>query len=87
MQQSAEVTTPLFQLGVDGTVTTVEIDDVKNLLREVGRAVQKRHPGIDIEKLGRRSIQSGAAMALFINGHHPERIKILGRWSSEAFLV
>ena len=43
--------------------------------------------GFGPEHLGTRSIRSGAAMALFIMDHSVEKIKILGRWSSDAFLV
>jgi hypothetical protein len=38
-------------------------------------------------KIGSHSIRSGAAMALFLNGDSPHKIMILGRWSSDAFLV
>jgi hypothetical protein len=37
--------------------------------------------------LGTRSLRSGAAMALFLMDHSVEKIKILGRWSSDAFLA
>ena len=43
--------------------------------------------GYKPEDLGSRSIRSGAAMSLFMMNHSTERIKILGRWSSDAFLV
>jgi hypothetical protein len=43
--------------------------------------------GIDPKNLGTRSIRSGAAMALFMMDHSVEKIKILGRWSSDAFLA
>jgi hypothetical protein len=38
-------------------------------------------------EIGNRSIQSGAAMALFLKVHSTAKIMILGRWSSDAFLV
>ena len=43
--------------------------------------------GIEPKRLGSRSIRSGAAMALFLANQPTERIKILGRWSSDAFLA
>jgi len=46
-----------------------------------------RNYGIQPNEIGTRSIRSGAAMALFLKNHSVEKIKILGRWSSDAFLV
>ena len=43
--------------------------------------------GFNPHEIGNRSIRSGAAMALFLADHSPARIMILGRWSSDAFLV
>ena len=43
--------------------------------------------GFDPLQLGNRSIRSGAAMALFLQDVHTAKIMILGRWSSDAFLV
>ena len=43
--------------------------------------------GFHPHELGNPSIRSGAAMALFLMNHSPARIMILGRWSSDAFLV
>lgn len=48
---------------------------------------QKNRYGIEPEELGTRSIRSGAAMSLFLQNFSIEKIKILGRWSSDAFLV
>jgi hypothetical protein len=47
----------------------------------------KRNYGFDAKEIGSRSIRSGAAMALFIKNHSIERIKILGRWLSDAFMA
>ncbi len=43
--------------------------------------------GFHPHKIGNRSIRSGAAMALFLKDHSTAKIMILGRWSSDAFLV
>lgn len=43
--------------------------------------------GFNPDDLGNPSVRSGAAMALFLMNHSPARIMILGRWSSDAFLV
>ena len=43
--------------------------------------------GFDPSEIGNRSLRSGAAMALFLMNHSTAKIMILGRWSSDAFLV
>jgi hypothetical protein len=43
--------------------------------------------GFHPHEIGNRSIRSGAAMALFLKDHSTAKIMILGRWSSDAFLV
>ena len=43
--------------------------------------------GFDAEDIGTKSLRSGAAMSLFLMNHPVHKIMILGRWSSDAFLV
>ena len=43
--------------------------------------------GFTAADIGTRSIRSGAAMGLFLMNHPVHKIMILGRWSSDAFLV
>jgi hypothetical protein len=43
--------------------------------------------GFDPSDIGNHSIRSGAAMALFLMNYHSDRIMILGRWKSTAFLI
>jgi hypothetical protein len=43
--------------------------------------------GFYLHEIGNRSIRSGAAMALFLKNHSTAKIMILGRWSSDTFLV
>jgi hypothetical protein len=43
--------------------------------------------GFDAADLGTKSLRSGAAMSLFLMNHSVHKIMILGRWSSDAFLV
>jgi hypothetical protein len=47
----------------------------------------KRTFGFHPHEIGNRSIRSGATMALFLKDHSTAKIMILGRWSSNAFLV
>lgn len=42
--------------------------------------------GFDANEIGTKSIRSGAAMALFLMNHSADRIMIMGRWLSTAFL-
>jgi hypothetical protein len=42
--------------------------------------------GFDEDEIGNRSIRSGAAMALFLQNHSSDKIMILGRWKSKAWL-
>jgi hypothetical protein len=69
---------------------TLEISNafVRKLLRHTclifgGFATFGFHP----HEIGNKSIRSGAAMSLFLMDHSPAKIMILGRWSSDAFLV
>jgi hypothetical protein len=42
--------------------------------------------GYYADKIGTRSIRSGAAMGLFLMNHPVAKIMIFGGWSSDAFL-
>jgi len=55
------------------------------------RKICRTYGGIDRfgfheSEIGNRSIRSGAAMALFLNDHSTDKIMMLGRWKSKAFL-
>ena len=43
--------------------------------------------GYNADEIGTRSLRSGAAMGLFLMNHSVAKIMMLGRWSSDAFLV
>ena len=43
--------------------------------------------GFDAADIGTKSLRSGAAMSLFLMNHSVDKIMMLGRWSSAAFLV
>jgi hypothetical protein len=43
--------------------------------------------GFDSKDIGTKSIRSGAAMGLFLANHSTERIMLMGRWLSQAFLA
>jgi hypothetical protein len=71
--------------GKSGLITNTYI---LNLLRNTCYSFGgKATFGFDPHEIGNKSIRSGAAMALFINDISTAKIMILGRWSSDAFLV
>ncbi len=90
--EGASKDTPVCQVGIPSRtgrrVLMVKASDVARTLRLVCRNEGGASRfGFGPDDLGTRSIRSGAAMALFLMHHSVERIKILGRWSSDAFLV
>ena len=80
---------PVSYYRLKGKSSEVTASQVTKLLREVcssGDAGRKY--GFHKDEIGTRSIRSGAAMALAIQGGNTdERIRILGRWKSLAFLT
>ena len=66
----------------------VNSEFTKRLLRETCRIYGGADTfGFEPDEIGNHSLRSGAAMALFMMNHSPERIMILGRWNSDAFLA
>ena len=43
--------------------------------------------GFHPHEIGNKSVRSGAAMALFLKHHSTDKIMLLGRWKSKAFMV
>jgi hypothetical protein len=80
--------TNLCSVSISGEVLQISNSFVRKLLRHTcllygGFTTFGFHP----HEIGNRSIRSGAAMSLFLMDHSPAKIMILGRWSSDAFLV
>ena len=75
--------------GPQGGRFEVTASQVTDLLRNVCRANNgHRRYGFGPSEIGTRSIRSGAAMSLAIQGgNSDEKIRILGRWKSLAFLT
>ena len=67
----------------------VTADKVTKLLRMTCATPEaEKKYGFTKSEIGTRSIRSGAAMSLAIQGGHTdEKIRILGRWKSTAFLT
>ena len=56
---------------------------IKRICSQCGGA---RSFGFDESEIGNKSIRSGAAMSLFLMNHSTDKIMVLGRWKSKAFL-
>ena len=67
----------------------VQASHVLNLLQTTCRVNDgKNKYGIDVSEIGTRSIRSGAAMSLAVQGGNSDKkIMMLGRWKSLAFLA
>jgi hypothetical protein len=80
--------TTINTISINGNVGLITATYILNLLRNTCHSFGgKRTFGFDPHEIGNKSIRSGAAMALFINDVSTAKIMILGRWSSDAFLV
>ena len=83
--------------GPDTTINTVFINErrtqisstsIRTFMRSTCTAKGgKQTFGFDATDIGTKSIRSGAAMGLFLMNIPVQKIKMMGRWSSEAFLV
>ena len=72
----------------EGKTIEVTASQVTTLLRKVCINDGHERYGISPNEVGTRSIRSGAAMALAVQGgQSDEKIRILGRWKSLAFLT
>ena len=74
---------------VKGKIWEVTAAQATTLLRKVcAQNDGQRKYGYSKDEIGTRSIRSGAAMSLAVQGGHTdEKIRILGRWKSLAFLT
>jgi hypothetical protein len=71
-----------------GTVLAMSQEFLRDRLRVTCTALGgKNNFGYSASDIGTKSLRSGAAMALFLMNHSTERIMLLGRWKSAAFLV
>ena len=67
--------------------STVNQTYTLNLLKRVCKDFGDRSKfGFSSNEIGNKSIQSGAAMALFLKGHSSDKIMLLGRWKSSSWL-
>ena len=69
-------------------VGNISSTDVRNHMRSSCTAAGGMHTfGYAATDIGTKLLRSGAAMGLFLMNHPVHKIMILGRWSSNAFLV
>ena len=68
--------------------TLITSTELLNYMRSTCTAAGDKHTfGYAAHEIGTKSLRSGAAMGLFLMNHPVHKIMILGRWSSDAFLV
>ena len=71
-----------------GRVTHITGEQLRKSMRATCREEGGKEAfGYEADEIGTRSLRSGAAMGLFLMNHSVAKIMILGRWSSDAFLV
>ena len=85
---TANPDTPINATYVNGKQGQISSTALRKYLRSTCTAGGGRQVfGFASTEIGTRSIRSGAATGLFLNNVPAQKIKMLGRWSSEAFLV
>jgi len=87
MASSASDTTTINTVNVKGSMELLTSSFLLDRIRFTCTFFGGRETfGFSASEIGTKSIRSGAAMALFLMNHSPERIMIMGRWKSTAFL-
>ena len=75
--------TSSHKIKTDSITSTFTLNLIRNTCRKFGG---ESFFGFGPMDIGNKSLRSGAAMALFLMRHSSDRIMILGRWKSRAFL-
>lgn len=85
---SAAPTTPINAICLISTTGSVTSTNLRSHMRSTCTAAGSTPTfGYAANEIGTKSLRSGAAMGLFLMNHPVHKIMILGRWSSDAFLV
>ena len=71
----------------DNKVCLVSNNDAISALRAAALCVGERRLGFKVKELGTHSLRSGAAMAMYLDDIPVYTIMMIGRWSSDAFLL
>jgi hypothetical protein len=88
-KQNLESTVNVYMDPNDSTHTPTYFTQ-KSLNTLLRTTVNQKPPnffGYSHSSIGTHSVRSGAAMALYLGDTYPHKIMLLGRWSSDAFLV
>jgi hypothetical protein len=82
-----DAATPINTIQMEGQRVCLTQEFLRDQLRATCTACGgKEEFGFDSTEIGTRLLRPGAAMALFLNHHSSDRIMILGRWKSKAFM-
>jgi hypothetical protein len=79
--------TTINTIRINGKILQIDNAFTRKLFRDTCRNFGgKVNFGFDPHEIGNKSLRSGAAMSLFLQNVSGDRIMILGRWASRAFL-
>ncbi len=70
-----------------GRFRRISSKEMVNALRDAASAVGEERLGFDKEEIGTHSLRSGAAMSMYLGECPVYTIMMIGRWSSDAFLL
>jgi hypothetical protein len=82
-RHNAPANTPLHIYFENGKRRAVSSAMVTSILRTAAYTIPG-HCGVDPEKLAARYLRSSGAMALLLGGVDPDKIRVVGRWRSDA---
>jgi hypothetical protein len=77
----------MSQAGNKSSIQYLSQNTLNIYLRATIQMKSPNYFGYSHNSIGTHSVRSGAAMALYLGDTHPHKIMLLGRWSSDAFLV
>ena len=84
--QGTNDNSPVSTVLKNGKLEHITSDQMINALEDAIEAVGREKINIEKGEIGTHSIRSGAAMAMYLGELPVETIKMIGRWSSDAFL-
>jgi hypothetical protein len=82
-----ETTVNMYLPKAGGKLKAVVSEDACKRLRRAAASIGSARLGFEPHEMGTHSIRSGAAMAMYLAGVPTFTIMLIGRWSSDAFLL
>jgi len=79
--------TPVSAVWRHGKLDNITSQEMKIALRAAVTSIGEEILGIKAEEIGTHSIRSGAAMSMYLGECPVYTIMMIGRWSSDAFLL